>query len=136
MKALTTAIYSKMSGSSLNTAIGGRFYKGHAPEGTEYPYVVFMLVSDVPADTFKHKLDDVLIQFSLFSATSSSTEVEDMYGYLKALYDDCSMTPTSQTLIWMKRENATLMLEDHIILNGTVAVWHYAVDYSIMTQRG
>ncbi len=135
MKELSKAIFAKLAGSALDTAIGGRFYKARAPEGTAYPYVIFMLVSDVPADTFKDKLDDVLIQFSLFSSASSSTEIEDIYANLETLYDDCSLTITGSTAIWMKRQNATLMMEDHITSNGTVEVWHYAVDYSIIAQR-
>jgi hypothetical protein len=136
LKALTTAIFGLMTSSTaLYGKISDRLYKGHAPDGATYPYVVFMLISDVPADTFTEKLDDVLIQFSLFSSASSSGEVEDIYTALKLLYDDCSLILTPTTLIWMKRENATLMMEDHTTPDGTVEVWHYAVDYNIIQQR-
>ena len=46
MKALTTSIFSKATGSAFSTAVGGRFYKGRAPAGAVYPYAVFMVVSD------------------------------------------------------------------------------------------
>jgi hypothetical protein len=136
MKNLTTAIYGKLAGSLLYTDIWGRLFKGNSPEETEYPYVVFMLISDVPADTFKSNLEDVIIQFSLFSSASSSSEVEDIYMHLKALYDDCSLTITPAVLIWMVRQSAQLMTEDYTTPSGTVQVWHYAVDYSIITQTG
>ena len=136
MKALTTAIYGKLSGSLLDTAIGGRMYKGRAPDGATYPYVVYLLVSDVPDNTFQEDLERVTIQFSLFSSASSSTEVEDMYSYLKTLYDDCTMTITGETLLFMHRNSASLMVEDHATISGTVQVWHYAVDYLIMTKVG
>lgn len=135
MKNLSIAIYSKLAGSALNTAVGGRFYKGRAPEGTVYPYVVYMLISDVPANTFTEYLENVLIQFSLFSSASGSTEVEDIYSNLKTLYDECTMTITGNTLLWMKRESAILMVEDHTTASGTMDVWHYAVDYSIMMKK-
>ena len=134
MKALTTAIYGKISGSALATDIGGRLYKGRAPEGAEYPYVVYMVVADVPDKTFTEDFEDVLIQFSLFSSASGSTEVEKMFTDLKALYDECSLTITGSRLIWMKRVNATLMIEDHTTPSGTIEVWHYAVDYDIKTS--
>ena len=134
MKALSTAIYGKLAGSALNTDIGGRLYKGRAPQSPTFPYVVYMLISDVPDNTFVERMEDVLMQFSLFSSASSSGEVEDMYTHLKALYDDCSLTITGETFIWMKRQNAILMVEDYTTLEGNVSIWHYAVDYSIYTR--
>ena len=91
MKALTTALYGKLAGSALNTSIGGRLYKGRAPSGATYPYVIYRIVSDVPINTFQENLERVLIQFSIYSTASGSTEVEDIYSDLKTLYDDCSM---------------------------------------------
>ena len=136
MKALTTAIFGKISGSTFSTAIGGRLSKGRDPDGATYPYAVYSVVSDVPENTFREYLERVIIQFSLFSSASGSTEIEDMYAYLKALYDDCGFSITGQTLLWMKRSNAGLFVEDHTTVSGTVQVWHYAVDYSIMVKVG
>jgi hypothetical protein len=132
VKNLTTAIFGKLSGSTLATDIGGRLYKGRAPEGAEYPYAVYMLVSDVPEKTFTEQYENVIIQFSLFSSASGSTEVEDMYTHLSALYDECAMTITGSTLVWMKRSNAQLMVEDHTTPAGTAQVWHYAVDFEVL----
>jgi hypothetical protein len=124
-----------MSGTSFSTDIGARLYKGQAPDKVVYPYAVFMLVSDTPDDAFAKKGETALFQFSLFSSASGSTEVEDMYSHLKTVYDDCSLSPTGSTLIWMRRMNATLIVEDHTTLEGTQKVWHYAVDYEITTQE-
>lgn len=136
MKALSSAIFAKCAvGTALHSSIGGRLCKGRAPEAAEYPYVVFSLVSDVPADTFKSNLEDVNIQFSIFSSASSSGEAEDIFTNLKALYDDCSLTISGNTLIWMKRENAQLMPEEHTVPGGLQDVWHYAVDYSVMMEK-
>ena len=134
MKILTTALYGKFAGSTLETAVNGRLFKGRAPEGAEYPYVVFFLVSDTPDWTFKNSFEYALVQFSLFSSASSSGEVEDMYTYLKTLYDDCSLTLAGSVLTWMKRQQATLTVEDHTTAAGTTEVWHYAVDYDILTE--
>ena len=134
VKELSQAIFGKLSGSALSAHIGTRLYKGRAPENAEYPYIVYMIVANRPDKTFNTNYEETLLQFSLFSAASGSTEVEDMYEDLIALYDECSMTITSQTLIWMRRENATLIVEDHTTPAGTVQVWHYAVDYLIDTK--
>ena len=134
MKNLTTAIFSKMSGSSFSTAIGGRLYKGAAPDGAEMPYAVYGLISDVPDNVFSTHGEEARFQFDLFSSASGSTEIEDIYTYLKALYDDCSLTITSQTHICMKRELAILTVEDYTTPAGTQKVWHYSVDYEIRTE--
>jgi len=131
MKSLSTAIYTKFSGSSLSTDVSGRLYKGRAPENTEYPYAVYLIVSDVPEKTFTEDYERVRVQFSLFSDSSSSSGIEDMFAHLKALYDECSLSITGAKLVWMRRENATLMAEDHVTPDGTQQVWHYAVDYFI-----
>jgi len=141
LKSLDTAIFGKMiSTTALYSDIGGRLYKGKAPAGAEYPYIVFQIVSDVPEKTFSEDFEDILIQFSLFSSASSSSEVENMFSHLKELYDECALTITAvshdvaATLVWMKRENATLMVEENTTPSGTQEIWHYAVDYSIMIQ--
>ena len=138
MKNLATAIKSKASGSAFNTAIGGRLYRGAAPDGATYPYVVYLLpISDDPQSesTFTEDCELVQMQFSIFSNTQGSTnEVETIFGYLKALYDWCNLTITGSELFYMQRTNAILMSEDHTTINGNQRVWHYAVDYEILTQ--
>ena len=131
---LSKAIFGKLATSALSAHIANRMFKGRAPEGAEYPYIVYLIVSNSPMKVFQGSYEDTLIQFSLFSSASGSTEVEDIYTDLKTLYDEKAMTITSETLVWMVRENAILMVEDHTTKSGTVQVWHYAVDYRIMTK--
>lgn len=136
MRNLTTAIMTKLSGSALDTAIGGRLYDTEAPQGAEYPYVVYLIVSDVADPVFAQGGEDVLLQFSIFSSASSSGEVKDLYANLKTLYDDCALTITGNTLIWFKRESAgPVIVEDHTTPAGTQRVWHLPVEYRIMTQE-
>ncbi len=134
MKLLTTAIFAKISGDALSTAIGGRLFKGRADQDAEYPYVVFMVVSDVPYKTFGRNYEDVLIQFSIFSATSGSTEIEDIFTHLTTLFDECDLVRSGETTIYMVRTNATMWIEDHTLPpphTGTRKAWHYAVDYDL-----
>ncbi|MCK4824253.1 hypothetical protein KA005_51350, partial [bacterium] len=62
MKNLTTAIWGQLSGSDFSSAIGGRLFKGQAPDGTEYPYAVYLVISDVPERTFSELYENVIIQ--------------------------------------------------------------------------
>jgi len=131
---LSKAIFGKLSTSALSAHIANRMFKGRAPEGAEYPYIVYLIVSNSPEKTFSEDFENTIIQFSIFSSASGSTEVEDIYTDLKTLYDECAMTIAGSTLlVWMKRTNATLMVEDHTVKAGTVQVWHYAVDYEVLT---
>ncbi len=135
MNNLLTAIMTKISGSNLSSDVGGRVYLDQAPDACEMPYIVFFIVSDVPDNTFEEFLEDILIQFSLFSSSSSATEITTMYTDLKALFDDCSFLITSNTLLWFKRSHLTTMVDGITAPTGTVGVRHWAVDYSILMQR-
>lgn len=130
MKALTTAIFSKLSGSTLSADIGGRLFKHEAPEGAEYPYAVYMVVSNTPEYPGGKTIEKYLVQFSLFSAASGSTEVEDMLTHLRTLYDDCTLTIIGNTSIYFVRGNFSPMREEHTTPAGTVGVWHYMQEYN------
>ena len=132
---LSKAIWGELSGSLLSAHIANRMYKGQAPEGAAYPYIVYLIVSNSPEKTFafKEEFEDTIIQFSLFSAASEQTEIENMYADLITLYDEATFSITDSTLVWMFRENATLVIEDHTTPSGTRKVWAYHVDYNVRT---
>ena len=131
---LLTSIYGKFSGSALSTSLGGRIYLDQAPDGCEYPYCVYFVVSGVPSRTFTEHYTETLIQFSLFSASSSATEITGMYADLKSLFDECSMTITGSTLVSMKEQNLTTMMEQITVADGTQNVRHWAVDFEVITS--
>jgi len=139
MNELLTSIYNKTSGSLLSDDVGGRIYLDRAPEGAAFPYVVFFIVSDTPEKTFTEDFENILIQFSLFSASDSMVEITSMYAHLKALFDECSLTipPTgtvTDILVWMKRVNLTTMVDNVTIQDASINLKHWAVDYEIMTE--
>jgi hypothetical protein len=134
MNNLLTAIASKITGSALNTDVGGRIYLDRAPDNCEFPYVVYSIVSAVPEKTFTEHYTNTLIQFSLFSASSGATEIATMYKDLKALFDECSMTITSNTLVWMREQNLTTMSEEITTLDGLQKLDHWAADFEVLTS--
>jgi len=133
MKNLTNAIYSLFTATTggvhnaFYTDIGGRLYKNKADQDAPLPYAVYFLVSDTPEFTFTDTFEDVLIQFNLHSESSSSSNIEDMYTHLKALYDWCSLTITDNTHLFMRRESANLITDE----DGD---WQYSVTYRIMME--
>jgi len=56
MKKLSEGIYGKLSGSTFASDIGNRFYKSQAPDGTQYPYAVYMMPTDIPEYTFSEAI--------------------------------------------------------------------------------
>jgi hypothetical protein len=129
-----TAIVSKLSGSSLAGDIGDRFYADIAPEGVEFPYCVFSLVTGSPEYTFTENFETLSMQFSLYSISDGLTEITSMYEHLTALFDDCTLSISGQTFIWMQRENENTMYDDITTVNGTVGLRHWAISYSLMVQ--
>jgi hypothetical protein len=123
------------SSTDLYTDIDGRLFKGEAPAGAEFPYVVFSIITDIPEYPGGKIIEKVIVQFSLFSDSSGTTEVEDMLTHLRSLYDDCTLTITSNTLIYFIRENLTTMRDEITTVNGTVGVWNYAQEYSAWMVR-
>jgi hypothetical protein len=140
LKNLLTAIYNKTLNTNLSSYVGGRIYLDRAIAGAQFPYVVYFIVSGVPDKTFTEDYEEILIQFSLFSTLRSATEITTMYKHLTDLFDECELTipPTGQktdTLVWMKRENLTAMIEDVTVNNAMESVRHWAVEYEILTSK-
>ena len=135
MNALLTAIWTKLSASTLYTYVGGRISLDNAYQGTVYPYVVYFPVASNPDDTFKEKIEDTLIQFSLFSTSTSASEISTMYGYLQTALDDTALTITGYTHLWLVRRNLITLVDDiSVAKDGSEMCKHWAVEYSILTQ--
>ena len=134
MNNLLTAIYGKVSGSALANDVSGRVYLDQAPQGVEFPYVVFFIVSGTPDRTFTERYTDTTIQFSIFSDSPAATEITNIYKDLKALYDECALTITSSSLVWMREQNLVTMVDDITTPDGTQEVKHWAVDFEIRTS--
>lgn len=126
MNDLLTAIYGKFSGSTLSTFVGGRIYLDTVPQDVVLPYIAFFIVSGIPDRTFTEHYTDTLIQFSLFSDDESGIEITTMYDNLTTLFDECSLTITGSTLVWMRELNLTTMIDE--------SVKHWAVDYEVRTS--
>lgn len=133
MNALFQAIMTKIAGSALSTDVGGRIYLDQAPEGSDYPCVVFFVVSSIPDWFLSGKFEDIILQFSIFSTSESSSEISTILTDMRSLFDDCSLTITGQTLINFERGNLTTIMEEVTTPNGTSAVKHYAQEYRVKT---
>jgi hypothetical protein len=137
LKNLLTAIFGKTSGSALSSDVGGRIFFDEYGDDPPiiYPYVVFQIIDGNPDNVFAKKGKDVLIQFSLFSTSKGVTEITTMHNDLIALFDECSMTITSNTLVLMAWQNLVPMVDEIMTPEGTSTVKHWAEDFEVMTQE-
>jgi hypothetical protein len=135
MNNLLTAIMTKCAGSALSTDVGGRIFLDEAPEGSEFPYVVFRIIVSGQQDTFSDQIEDTLIRFSLFSISESAAEITAIYADLMALFDWQAVTITGGTCIWVVRQGLATMLDDVTTPAGTSGLRHWAVDYSILVEK-
>jgi hypothetical protein len=134
MKELIKAIYAKNAGSTLDTLIGGRIFHGAAPKDTAFPYVVYFRVTGSQEWTFTENFDCPLIQFSVFSNSPSSLESATIADAVQALYNECSLSVTSETFLYMWLVNTVgPMLDDSIIVEGSDGGWACHLDFDVRT---
>ena len=140
MKNFTTALYLHATtdtvGSGFMSSIGSRLYENESPLNAEFPHVVYTVISDVKDWQFTERFRDILVQFSIFSTASGSTEVKDIYTKLLTLYDECSFSITGNSLIWFWLNNLATMKDEVTTPEGTLGVWHYAVDFDVYLEKG
>jgi len=136
VKNLLAAITTKMTGSALSTAVGGRIFLDQASAGTVYPYIVWFIVTSNPEKTFTEDFENTLIQFSIFSTASSVEEIADIYAALDALFDECTLTITGgDILLRMHRTNLITMPDDIVSPDASNLLRHWAVEYSILVEK-
>lgn len=129
MKQLFMAIKNKFDAHVfLKAKASGGLHLNVAPQNTDLPYIVFFLVTNNPKQTFNTQMENVRIQFSIFSDDASVLEACDIFGLLKNCFDDCTLTIMNYDHIRMRRDVANLMRDP----DGD---WHYQVDYEILIQE-
>lgn len=127
MLAFLTALKSKLAGSALAAYVGNRIYFEEAPENAPYPYVVYFIVTSSPGDTFTEDLEEIQVQFSLFSDSEGATEIATIYGHLTDLMDDAVLTVTGYSFIQATRGPMTPV-------PGS-GVKHWAKDYGYLLEK-
>jgi hypothetical protein len=142
LKAITTGLMTLFNAApggvnnSFWTDITGRLFDTEAPDGAEFPFAVYFIVSDTDEDTFKDPIRRLYIQFSLFSDKSSSTEIKDMDTHLTALFRDNLFTVNGYGTVMMFRiqgNGPTVTPAD--VEAGTGRFWQYDIDFEGVFQK-
>ena len=136
MDALLTALATKISGSALSDSVVGRVWLDSSLPNPEYPYVLYQVISGSPEDTFTDDLEDVAIQFSIFSTSSSVAEIAAIYNHLETLFEDCVLTVSGAVNLWTVRTSfGTATYDIDATPAGTTTVKQWDADYSVLVQE-
>ena len=133
--ALLKAIYSALANGTVGSLVDGRVFLDVAPDGTQFPYVVFFIISSAQDDPFSGTLENTFFQFSLFSASQSPAEILAIYNALKAALDDAQLTLSTGDMITMRRDIMTTDVEEITTESGTELVKHWKIDYEVIADR-
>ena len=129
MKVLFQAIYNKWDADAALKAAMPGLYNTAAPQDTDMPYGVFLLLSQDPDDTFNTDQEVSTIQFSIFDDNSSPENVCDIYELLKACFDDCVLAAAGYTSVEMTRLPGASLFRDPEM------AWHYLVEYRVTLYK-
>ena len=120
----------------LYNALEGRMFFDTEPymednKPAEFPYCVWDYITT--SDEFKmgpkHR-EHFDIQFLLISDSFGTTEILDLYDYLKEAYDFAEFDVDDHNLIWCQRTSNILQR-----MEGEPKTWQYAVRYRILLEE-
>ena len=126
LKYLYKAIMDKYNASDLPDLITGLYLRNVPQDLTSMPYIVMMMVSNVPIETFNRTFYTTLMQFSIFSASTGIEELDDVKDIFNFTFDWCNLTIAHASFISCQKVNE-VMLED-------IDCFQYVMDYEIMWE--
>lgn len=111
--------------------ITGRMYLYHAPQQQVFPYCVYFPVTNVESVDFTQAIEELLVQFNVFTESNSSASAGTLLSSLTDRYDNCSLTVTNyghlsfeRTMIWPSND-----YDRQPMIHG------YAVEYRASFER-
>ena len=132
MKELFTGIMTYFNADKSHafyTGIGGRLYLSEAPQNTVYPYCVYFMMNDMPEHWFGGEvIEDVSIQFNIYSSDHSAIQITNLYNYLKSRFDECVLAVSGYSQLTFMRQMANLLREEER------DVWQCAVEYQVLLE--
>ena len=124
-----TGIFTKFTGSTFATSIGSRMHSRFAPSLPTFPYAVVRLPDTDHDWNFSDTFEEVDVHFSIFSNSESEVEITGILISLLALYDNCTLTITGYTSVYMQRERI-ISLSD-----GENGVRQFTVIYNFLIEK-
>lgn len=129
-KALLEGLYALYTGSAaLQAKLPGGLHLNAAPAQTSFEYATYMLIGDVPERTFNTLMEDVRVQFNIFSEEEDVTKVTEAYQQLDTVYDDAALVVVGYDTIKIERGAVAHLDRD------PEGAWMYVVEYNLWIQK-
>jgi len=126
---ILTGIFSKFTGSAFATSIGSRMYSRFVPSLPTFPYAILDLPSTEHDWNFSDTFEETDVHFTIISNSTSEVEITGILNNLIALYDNCSLTVTGYTSVYMQRERIISLS------NGENGVRQFTVIYNLLIEK-
>lgn len=102
--ALQQAVYTRLSGDATLTSTLGAAVYDHAPDGSNFPYVVIGDVTETPRDTMGTTGRDATLTVHTWSQYAGSKQVKEIQSRVDELLDRWKPTVTGWTSVNMQQE--------------------------------
>lgn len=128
INALITGIYNELNVSSITDLVTGVFHF-KAPQGQDYPFITYFIVSDISDDTFDMWRDDILLQIDIWSDSNSATEVGNIAEAIAARMDEASISAIGYSVYFCQRGATRLLYEIE------PKIFHKLLEYRILMEK-
>lgn len=122
------SLFSTAPHNSFYNALEGRLAYSQAPQDWVDNYAVYSPITIINDDTFDAYINDLSIQFSIFSSDRSTCG--EMVELCIDLYNNTLMTVTGHCPVKIIRENTIPMM-----LTPNELLWFGGVDFTMKYQR-
>ena len=126
LEPLFDAIYNRYLATGFAAEIT-ELYNTEAMGEAVMPYSIISMVSNIPDWTFTENFENFILQFSLFSETSTNKEILDAAVALKSAFDFFDLNVAGFSTVSMTRGVSTLVRVEK--------VWQYKINYHIELQN-
>lgn len=120
---------------TLYTLLNGQLFEDEAPEASPYPYGIYFIISSPKDRTFSEEYRNTLVQMSLFSdASFDSREIHNAFQYAKDLFEECSLSISGSTLVWMKMSSYEFDIGEYTTDQGIEIINECYITWEILTS--
>lgn len=113
---------------ALRAAVPGSMWVDFAPHGTAPPYIVQAVIDNIPVHSIGGDpiIEQLRIQFSIYSEERSTIELDDIYDLFRPVYDDFKFTvPGFNPFLF---ERIQMLTSDDPDTRGNIMVIDYQVN--------
>lgn len=138
INSLRVGILNQLDVDSITVLLQGGINHFHAPQGTEYPFICYWIVTGSNEDSFTEWKDEVICQIDIFSNSSSLLESGNIAEKVAEQMDNAeiisSLDPITEEPIYSvyfcQRQGPPRPLYEE-----DTGVWHSILEYRIKIEK-